>query len=394
MLIIDKNKEINRLITKEKDCWAGCDIALDVKQGFDEKCIKDLVLNVYFKCDNVKYYQALDIMYYYKNYDQCFGTNKLITISHGEKNKWKFKVKVEITKSSSPNVTLISDRILSDGSKESVQCQSSKLLRSESSINDTKKLLPSKPISSQCYHKTSQQSASDDNLSKTKASTDNNRIEFNWKNPRKRSLQLIVRNGYIMNGGRKRKKIKSGSINRNNFEEEDIQYRPYKHYGRISDEHRYSENHMMYAVDNIMERLQLLGELSSHEPKFDFIPSIDCFATKTNRNEKLPFYITKETDFFSPIYNDPTYWKDHIAWCCPPYQRKMIVDTLNLFKPRQMKGYVMVPFEVTQSWIVDAKRMCKAWHVIRKRKRTILDAAPLPWTCWFDTIVFYFNFRQ
>ena len=92
-------KLLNRRIKKERECWAGCDIALDALQGFDKNSIKNLVLHVYFKCDNEQYYQGIHLEYYYKHYDHCFGTNKLITIGHGNKNKWKFKVKVEITES-------------------------------------------------------------------------------------------------------------------------------------------------------------------------------------------------------------------------------------------------------------------------------------------------------
>ena len=164
------------------------------------------------------------------------------------------------------------------------------------------------------------------------------------------------------------------------------QARSYKKYLTINDEHWIQTNHMMHGIKKITEILK-------KSEMFDFLPTIDCFASQENYQRQCKNYITKEMDYFSPIYNDPKYWNDKVAWCFTPYIRKMTVDAINSFRNRKIKGYVFSPYEQNQTWIGQTQRICEAYFIMPKRKKSIFQT-DIEWNCYFDSILFYFDYQK
>ena len=161
----------------------------------------------------------------------------------------------------------------------------------------------------------------------------------------------------------------------------------YKKYLEIDHNHSLQQNHVTSAVRMITDKFE-----SPPTTLFDYIPNTDCFAADNNHID-CKFIITKETDFFSSIYNDTGYWKDKIAWCYPQYIRKVIIDAMTMFKRRQMKGYLVAPYDPYDTWIEPTKRICKAWCITKKRYYSLFHTKQLPWTCKYDMIFFYFDYQ-
>ena len=162
--------------------------------------------------------------------------------------------------------------------------------------------------------------------------------------------------------------------------------RPYKKYLTINDEHWIQRNHMMHGIERITQLLK-------QSDMFDFLPNIDCFASKHNYQRQCKHYITKEMDYFSEMYNATQYWSDKVVWCFTPYIRKIIVDTINSFRKRKIKGYVFSPYEQDQTWIGQTQRICDAYCIMPKRNKSIYEIDAV-WNCYFDSILFYFNFQK
>lgn len=168
--------------------------------------------------------------------------------------------------------------------------------------------------------------------------------------------------------------------------------RPYKHYLTIKDETRISGYQLKLAITKVCNKLK-------KETLFDIgIPTIDCFASDTNYQTMCSQYITKKDDYFSLKYDDISFWHGQIAWCFPPYHRKTIVDTINSFKKRRMKGYVFVPWEKNQTWIGQTQRIAVEFCFIKgtphRNDIFVADKTILKQQCWFDAIIFYFNYQQ
>lgn len=345
---------------EENNGWAAYNATINTDAQFDPATIKHLLLHIYLKCGNFKFYQKSALMSYYKNMQFAYGTHKLMKIEDGIKNKWQFDITIKITYQSeiaflSTEVLEIveSQRIYQDNISH-VNWSRTRIPTKTHQEATTEPLIPLKPISSQSYIKSSSDI---------------------YKQP----LSPYHRH-YLQHTTCKVKK------NNNNIEEMD-QDRPYKKYLTISDKYSYAFNHIMYGVKQIANIIH-----PNSNDLFDFIPNIDCFASANNH--KCSLYITIKDNFFSYIYQDKQYWNNKIAWCTPPYNRKIIVDTMNLFKTRNMKGYVMIPYDENQLWMQQAKRISHAWYKIGKRVRTPFQSTPLPWYCWFETIIFYFNYQK
>ena len=162
--------------------------------------------------------------------------------------------------------------------------------------------------------------------------------------------------------------------------------RPYKKYLTIKDEYSISEMQMMHGIKIITDRL-------GSKDMFNYIPNIDCFSSNINYQRKCKWHITKDMDYFSIQYNETNYWIDKIAWCFTPYIRKIIVDTINSFRKRKIRGFVFAPYEKNQSWIGQTQRICEAYCIIPKKKKDIFETET-EWFCYFDSILFYFNYQK
>ena len=89
-----------------------------------------------------------------------------------------------------------------------------------------------------------------------------------------------------------------------------------------------------------------------------------------------------------------------MAWCFPPYIRKVIVDCINSFKRRRMRGYICVPYEKRpdNNWISETQRICKQYIAMKGRNTRkdifISDPSIFKQRCAFDIFVFFFDYQQ
>ncbi len=138
---------------------------------------------------------------------------------------------------------------------------------------------------------------------------------------------------------------------------------------------------------------------------FDLLPTIDCFSTETNYQKICTQYITKKENFFDPKYDDIEFWTKHVcnlynlcnldnlynlyilckvAWCNPPCNKKIIIDCINKFKIRRIKGYVCIPKKYNwfnEPWIYNTKKLCKTYIIVE----------PLQTKYKFEVAIFYFE---
>ena len=117
---------------------------------------------------------------------------------------------------------------------------------------------------------------------------------------------------------------------------------------------------------------QISDKLGHTNDSFGFIPTIDCFSFSDKYAQTLcKQRILNDEDFFwTSKYEKSSYWASHIAWCNPPKERKMIVDCINIFRSRKIKGYICIPNWDganwnRSKWLLDAKKMCKTYIKIK-----------------------------
>ncbi len=53
-------------------------------------------------------------------------------------------------------------------------------------------------------------------------------------------------------------------------------------------------------------------------------------------------HISAEQNFFSTRFDEIKFWSAQVAWAYPPFDRKMIMDVLQRFRVRKMRGYLCV----------------------------------------------------
>jgi len=217
---------------------------------------------------------------------------------------------------------------------------------------------------------------------KDEGNNNNNCNNNNKQQSRKRKLQMKIDN-YMQNEKSKRRKV-------NNHNNKRIKSRPYKNYF-IKDDVRFPREQLMEAIKRISNKL-------GTNTLFDLIPTIDCFSSNNNYQNICKEYITEEQDYFSDKYENTHYWKDKIAWCFPPYHRKTIVDCINSFKRRKIKGYICVPYERKMEFIGQTQRICKEYIGMKARNRKeelyIADKSNIIQRCSFETMIFYFDYQE
>ena len=186
----------------------------------------------------------------------------------------------------------------------------------------------------------------------------------------------------------KRRKLNYDNCNN----KEKIKRRPYKDF-YIRDDTKFPSNQLDEVIKRFSDKLGM-------KTLFDLIPTIDCFSSHKNYQRICKYHITEKDNFFSTKYDNIDFWQIHIAWCFPPYHRKTIVDCINIFKKRKMRGYICVPFErkIDNQYIGETQRICKHYITIKGRDRTndifIADRSEITQKCSFDTIIFYFDYHQ
>lgn len=202
-------------------------------------------------------------------------------------------------------------------------------------------------------------------------------------NKKKRRQQTMLDFCSMENGTKKKRKF-------NDHHTTVVKQRKYKNYF-IRDDVRFPAQQLTEALNRFSEKL-------GTATLFGLIPNIDCFSSDKNFQRICKQHITKEQDYFSFQYDNIDFWKNKIAWCFPPYHRKTIVDCINSFKTRKMKGYVCIPYDRKMEFIGQAQRICKEYigmkATSRKDKIYIVDGSNLIQRCSFETMIFYFDYQE
>lgn len=142
------------------------------------------------------------------------------------------------------------------------------------------------------------------------------------------------------------------------------------------------------SYENVLQIMKETSNILNEETLFDIMPSIDCFAERDNYQKICKLYITKSDNFFDFKYNDIYFWSDKVAWCNPPNAKSTIIRCLNMLRPRQMRGYVVIPYYDQKKFTQDRNVL----HILNMRKAKICIKKGKG--CPFDITVFYFNFNQ
>ena len=151
-----------------------------------------------------------------------------------------------------------------------------------------------------------------------------------------------------------------------------------------------------FRRDAVFDAISEICDDLGRENMFGMIPTIDCYSSDAfcARN------ITKKDNFFSSKHDDPSKWEDEVAWCNPPHIKKIMVDTINAFERRKMRGFVSVPYYSSehalyksQNWLFQTLRFkCKSYINIKGKGGSQIYLRR--YACPFDTIVLYFDFQQ
>ena len=319
---------------KTKKGYMASDVQLDILSG-DFKH-ENKRLKVVWKCKNKTMEQTCSIQRYIEpDANIALGFHTLFTKQHVQKAKGLFKIKC-----------IILPPINKNNNKKEELTQSSRECKSNNNKNDKQK----KKIKQQIKRKFQMKM---DNYFETKMNTPN-----------------------------KRMKLKS--------DHQIIKSRPYKNYF-IPDNVRFPNQQLLEAITRISDKL-------GTTTLFDLLPTIDGFSSNNNHQNICKEYITKEQDYFSDKYENTHYWKDKIAWCFPPYHRKTIVDCINSFKRRKIKGYICVPYERKMEFIGQTQRICKEYIGMKARNRKeelyIADKSNIIQRCSFETMIFYFDYQE
>lgn len=169
-----------------------------------------------------------------------------------------------------------------------------------------------------------------------------------------------------------------------------VKKRKYKNY--------FIRDDVQFPALQLTEALKRFSNKLGKITLFDLIPSIDCFSSDDNYQRICKEYITEEQDYFSDKYEDIDFWKNKTAWCFPPYHRKTIVDCINSFKRRKMKGYVCIPYDRNMTFIAQTQRICKEYIGMRGRDKKhsmfIVDKSDIMTRCPFETMIFLFDYQE
>ena len=151
-----------------------------------------------------------------------------------------------------------------------------------------------------------------------------------------------------------------------------------------------------FRRDPVFDAISTICDNLGRENMFGMIPTIDCYCSDAFCAKNIP----KKDNFFSSKYNDPSKWEDEVAWCNPPHIKKIMVDTINAFEKRKMRGFVSVPYYPpehaqykSQNWLFNTLRFkCKSYVNIKGKGGTEIYLRPH--ACPFETTILYFDFQH
>ena len=162
----------------------------------------------------------------------------------------------------------------------------------------------------------------------------------------------------------------------------------------LRDDWKLSSSKLSEAIEVFSNRLRM-------DTTFDLLPTIDCFATDKNYQVTCKHYITENDNFFSVKYDAPEFWKDEVAWCFPPHNRKTITDCMDAFRPRKMRGYVCVSLyrnskypQQKESWWANAKRLAVKYINLQGINENDNERYKSNGRCPFDFVIFYFDYQN
>ena len=151
-----------------------------------------------------------------------------------------------------------------------------------------------------------------------------------------------------------------------------------------------------FRSDAVFDAISEICDDLGKDTMFGMIPTIDCYSSDGFCAKNIP----KKDDFFSSKYDDPSKWKGAVAWCNPPHIKKIMVDTINAFERRKMRGFVAVPYYrpghamyKSQNWLFQTQRFkCKSYINMKGKGGSQIYLRP--YACPFDTVLLYFDFQQ
>ena len=132
----------------------------------------------------------------------------------------------------------------------------------------------------------------------------------------------------------------------------------------------------------------------------EVVPTIDCFAQNDKCRQRLCQSRVKG-NFFDQRYDDIKMWEKEIAWANPPVDKCVIIDTVNKYEFRKMRGYIVVATGLKTNnhedniWIMSNQRF---YSLIQQKSKYCLhvplcvhrnDTVRNTWHCK----VFYFDFQ-
>lgn len=164
-------------------------------------------------------------------------------------------------------------------------------------------------------------------------------------------------------------------------------------------------------------QIQGFNELSVHQHKVlyktncmilldkdklsDVLPTIDCYPNKARIRQAL-CHKSISGSFLDERYDRQEIWEKEIGWAIPSVNKDAIIDTINKFQERAMKGYVVVGTGFYSNscedniWVLSGQQF---WAKIQKKCVFCLHVpaylhAKDTENNKFHSNIFYFNFQK
>ncbi len=128
---------------------------------------------------------------------------------------------------------------------------------------------------------------------------------------------------------------------------------------------------------------------------------MDCYPNQYNPCQSLcPKSVS--SSFFDEKYERSDIWQEQIAWANLPINKEIIIDTVNKYQSRKIKGYIVIgiSFHTQNSnhniWISSGQQL---WSKIMEKSHyslhipAYLDAQDTERNRW-HSVICYFNFQS
>lgn len=141
----------------------------------------------------------------------------------------------------------------------------------------------------------------------------------------------------------------------------------------------------------------------------EIVPTIDCFATNFSAHKSMKFHINKKQNFFSFEVKEKYNWESEVCWANPPFQPKLLLETLNTFRDRKICGYILGPnyiefgflYQKFIPWKSKAKHLMKTCYKINKKENNFIfyhhqntKIKNQHNKCPYDLICYFFDFSS